>query len=155
MKIMEDSFHLGIKALILNQENELLLLKVNKELLRGSKNDSYWDIPGGRIQKGDTIESTIKREVKEETGLEIKEIQFYDMAISNIRIPVGDTDVGLILAVYTCKCINNKERIKLSREHVDFGFFNITQSSKLLQVKYPKNFTKKVENLHNFFEQKN
>lgn len=64
----EDSFHLGIKALIRNSDGKALLLKVNKEQLKGYSGEAYWDIAGGRIHKNSTVEETLRREVEEETG---------------------------------------------------------------------------------------
>lgn len=59
---MEDYFHLGVKALIQNAQKELLLLR---------RRSLVWDLPGGRIQKGETLEEALAREVYEETGLNI------------------------------------------------------------------------------------
>jgi ADP-ribose pyrophosphatase YjhB (NUDIX family) len=47
-------------GLVLNAEKEILFI------YRGNK----WDLPKGRIEKGETIESTAVREVEEECGIE-------------------------------------------------------------------------------------
>lgn len=143
MKPIEDCYHLGIKALIQNQKGEILLLKVNKAKLNGTRT-AYWDIPGGRVQRGDTIEATLIREIKEETGIEkVKNIMPFAMVLSNIRIPISPRDVGLILAIYKCS-INPKQTIVLSDEHVESGWFKSSEAAKLLEYKYPKEFTEKL-----------
>ena len=142
---MEDSFHLGIKALIRNSAGQILLLKVNKEKLKGFQGEPYWDIPGGRIQKGQTVEETLKREVEEEIGVtEITNVKPFSMVLSKIRIPQGEDSVGLILGAYTCEIPENSE-IKLSDEHTEVNWFIPLEASKLLEVKYPTEFTEKIK----------
>lgn len=143
----EDCFHLGIKALIRNREGKILLLKTNPAELKGYNGEPYWDIPGGRIQRGDSIEECLKREVKEETGItSIKSFKPFLMALSPLRIPVDDTDFGLILSVYLCE-VENIENIKLSKEHLSGEWFSPKEASELLEFKYPKEFTEKLSGL--------
>ena len=58
-----------VGALIFNQEGQVLLLRSHKW------RDKYC-IPGGHIELGETIEDALQREVKEETGLDIYDIEF-------------------------------------------------------------------------------
>lgn len=144
---MEDKFHLGIKALIRNSDGQILLLKVNKEKLKGFQDEAYWDIPGGRIQIDQAVEETLKREVEEEIGVkEITNIKPFSMVLSKIRIPQGDDSVGLILGAYICEIPENSE-IKLSEEHVEAKWFTSEETAKLLEVKYPVEFTEKIKEL--------
>lgn len=142
--MIEDSFHLGIKALILDFRGKILLLQVNPEAIRG-ENIKYWDIPGGRIAKGDTIEDTLKREIEEETGItHIQKMESFSWTLSNIRIPVDDGDVGLILAVFEVD-VENNPKIQLSNEHINYEWFTPQETADLLSVKYPKEFTNKIK----------
>lgn len=143
----EDVFHLGIKALIRNPEGEVLLMQVNPAKLNGERKD-YWDLPGGRVQKGDSVKDTLRREVLEETGIaEITNIQPVSMVLSNLRIPVGnDETVGLVLSIYACTVSDNIE-VVLSDEHISYDWFMPTQAAKLLRVKYPSDFCKIIADL--------
>lgn len=145
----EDVFHLGIKALIKNKEDKILLLQVNKKQLIDEPN-SYWDIPGGRIKRGKSIESTLRQEIQEETGIkDINKITPFMMVLSNIRIPrqlPDGKDIGLILSIYLCE-VYRDEKIILSKEHIKCKWFNFNEASKLLSYKYPKEFAEKVKKL--------
>lgn len=138
----EDCFHLGVKALIRNREGKILLLKVNTANFK-IPSPAYWDIPGGRIHRGSTIEETLRREVEEETGItDIRSFTPFSMVLSNIRIPDGETTVGLILGAYLCEV--EAAEIRISDEHLDFSWFSPKEAGKLLEFKYPKEFTDKI-----------
>jgi 8-oxo-dGTP pyrophosphatase MutT (NUDIX family) len=143
----EDIFHLGIKALIRDQQGEVLLMQVNPAKLNGEHKD-YWDLPGGRIQKGDSVEDTLRREVLEETGInELTSIQPVTMVLSNLRIPTGNNEsVGLILGVYACTVPDGIEII-LSDEHIAYEWYAPTKAAGLLRVKYPGDFCDVVAGL--------
>jgi ADP-ribose pyrophosphatase YjhB (NUDIX family) len=56
---------MGVKALILNN-NKFIVMHNN-----GVEED-LWELPGGRMEFGETVEETLKREILEETGLAVK-----------------------------------------------------------------------------------
>jgi nucleoside triphosphatase len=58
-----------VGALIFNPEGELLLIRSHKW------HDMYV-VPGGHVELGETLEEALRREVKEETGLEIHDLEF-------------------------------------------------------------------------------
>lgn len=58
---------IGATALVFNKDNELLLN------LRTDTNS--WGIPGGSMELYETIEETAVRELKEETGINAKQLQ--------------------------------------------------------------------------------
>ena len=53
-------------AIIPFPSNRILLVKRDTVPFKG-----YWALPGGRVDPGETVEQTIVREVKEETGLDV------------------------------------------------------------------------------------
>lgn len=134
-----DSFHVGVKALIFNAEGEVLLLERDHPIKK-----IYWDIPGGRLQKGESLMDTLVREVKEETGLDgINEFYPFTMVLTDIRIPIYDDSVGLIFSIFRCNLSRPFQPI-LSSEHINFGWFSPLEASQKLKAQYPIEFIEKL-----------
>lgn len=142
----EDCFHLGIKALI-KKDGLYLLLRVNPATLVRYSGEPYYDLPGGRIHVGETVEEVLRREVEEETGItDIQSFAPLNMVLSPLRIPVNGGDVGLILSVYVCE-IGEVGDIHISDEHLDFGWFSANQAAELLSYKFPREFVDMLRKL--------
>ncbi len=65
----EQPIMVGVGAVIEDDDGRILLVKHIPE--RGGFWQGKWICPGGRLEFGETIEEGIKREVREETQLEI------------------------------------------------------------------------------------
>jgi len=63
----------GVKVLLKNKEGKFLLLHRNWDKYPEVKKDNSWDIVGGRIEKGTPLLENLKREIFEETKLNLTE----------------------------------------------------------------------------------
>jgi len=82
--------------------------------LRKSQSDSIrphtWDLPGGQIEEGEQLEAGVRREVAEETALEISKPKLFHADARNARN--GEYWVVLF---YIAECFS--ETVRLSGEH--------------------------------------
>lgn len=62
-----------VGPLIYNDQGEIFLIQ-------NPKSGDFWTIPGGHIEWGEKMEETLIREVKEETNLDIDQIEFISAA---------------------------------------------------------------------------
>lgn len=86
----------GVKILLKNEEGKYLLLR--RSLEKYPEVQGRWDIVGGRIHPGTPLMENLRREVSEETRLEIfgnpKLIAAQDIFTNNARHIVRLTYVG-------------------------------------------------------------
>jgi len=139
----EKLFQVGIKALIANSKGEILVLDSGDWHMKNQTR--HWDIPGGRIQQGQSAMETLQREVEEETGInQVSNPEFFTTIFSNFKdMPVGDHMVGLILMIYKVEIPENS-KIVLSEEHSGYEWVSRQEAAKRLSYKYPEEFTKKL-----------
>jgi 8-oxo-dGTP pyrophosphatase MutT (NUDIX family) len=102
-------------ALIVDADNQLLLMK---------RSDSgCWGPPGGAVELGEAVEEAARREVLEETGLELGEGTFFGIFSGPqffYRYPNGD-EVYNISIVYLAHDWHGE--IHLNNEHTAWRWF--------------------------------
>jgi 8-oxo-dGTP pyrophosphatase MutT (NUDIX family) len=141
----EQLFQIGIKGLIRNEQGQILLLKIPA----WGGNPDYWDLPGGRMEPGETFEQTLRRELKEEIGVDYTgQPKHLATVLSHITIPVGDERVPLILMAYEVALPSDTEIILGEDEPEEaFDWVPVQQAAEALQRKYPAEFCATVAKL--------
>lgn len=75
----------GVKILLRNRKGKCLIVKRSEK--KYPEVGARWDIPSGRIDAGKTLLENLKREVKEETGLILREEPKLIAAQDILRVP--------------------------------------------------------------------
>lgn len=96
----------GVPAIIQNSKGEILMGKRTK---KGLFYPNMWGLPGGLIEFGETIEQTIKRELKEELGVESKVVK-YGKPI--VQLPNKKTQTQYLSTPVYCKITSGTPRPK-------------------------------------------
>lgn len=114
----------------------------------------YWDLPKGRIEKGETQIETIKREIQEEAGIgRVKHILGFSTWTSFFYRAKGEEKKnrkkkkkGLnIFKVVTYYLMETKTKsVKLSREHIDYKWLEFKKAHELLTYKQTKKVLEKA-----------
>ncbi len=115
-------------ALIFNPEGKIFLMKSHK--WKGK-----YVIPGGHIELGETIEKALKREIKEETGLDIFDIHFLNFQES-IFDKAYWKKKHFIFFDFSCK--TNSTKVTLNSEGQEYIWVPIEKALKLPVALYTK-----------------
>ena len=92
---------LGIGALIFDRDrSKLLLVQRGKEPLKG-----YWSLPGGIVEAGEKLEEGVRREVLEETGLEVEPVSMFEVFERITPDADGKTEYHFVLIDYLCRVV--------------------------------------------------
>ena len=105
-------------AIIPFSEDKILLIKRNTVPFKG-----YWGLPGGRMDPGETVEQTVVRECKEETGLDVEIVhKIGDYVEKGIK---DDVDYEYYPTCFLVETIGGEMKRQES-EIQDIKLFNLT-----------------------------
>jgi len=95
-------------------------------MVRTHKWSNLWGIPGGKIKWGETSETALQREIKEETDLEIEDIEFV-LAQDCIHSKEFYRDAHFILLNFTCRSKTDGP-VKLNSEAREFLWLELEKA---------------------------
>lgn len=106
-------------AVVVNERGEILLHR--------RSDNSYWSIPGGAMEPGETIRQTAIREVKEETGLDIEPTHLVGIYSNPAHVvEYSDGEVRQQFSVCFAAAVSGGQ-LATSEESLEVGFFSPEQ----------------------------
>ena len=102
--------------------NEVVVIKYKN----GNRREGYYDIPGGKIEKNELSNQTAIREMKEETGMDVKNLQY--KGIMTIEYP----DRIYIFDIFIAKEYGGEPQNSLENTSEWITINKLLQSEKIL-----------------------
>ena len=93
----------GVGAVIV-EEGRVLLVRRGSEPLKG-----HWTLPGGVLEVGESLVDGVKRETKEETGLEVEVIELIEL-LDRIHRHESRVRYHYVIADYLCRVTGGELR---------------------------------------------
>jgi len=94
----------GVGSVVVH-EGRVLLIRRGKAPLYGR-----WVVPGGTVELGETLEQALVREVREETGLEVRPVSFLTAFDRILRAADGRVAYHYVILDYLCERLGGELR---------------------------------------------
>jgi phosphoglycolate phosphatase-like HAD superfamily hydrolase/ADP-ribose pyrophosphatase YjhB (NUDIX family) len=111
-----------VGAVIFNDSAEILMIRTQKW-------SGLWGIPGGKIKFGETATEALGRELREETGLDVRDIRFV-LVQDCIRSKEFYREAHFILLNYTCRCSGRPE-VVLNEEAQEYQWVTLERAMQM------------------------
>jgi phosphoglycolate phosphatase len=108
-----------VGALIFNARGGVLMIRTHKW-------SGLWGIPGGKIKWGETSETALRREIREETALKVKNIEFV-LVQDCILSREFYREAHFVLLNYTCHCAGRPD-VVLNDEAREFRWVAVAEA---------------------------
>lgn len=132
IKDMENRFPVSIKG-VLTINDQFVLLKNERE---------EWELPGGRIEAGETPELCVVREIEEELGLKAAVATLLDTWLFEV-VPGKQ----VFIVTYACRATGvTSAQLQLSHEHKEVGLFSLEAA---LALNMPDGYKRSLSNYSN------
>lgn len=93
---------MGVGAVIV-EGGRVLLVERGQEPQKG-----WWSLPGGLLEVGERLEEAVRREVREETGLEVEVVSVAGVFERILRDASGRPEYHYVLLDYLCRVVGGQ-----------------------------------------------
>jgi 8-oxo-dGTP pyrophosphatase MutT (NUDIX family) len=103
-------------------------------LLKNERDE--WELPGGKLEKGEAIEACLIREIKEELNLSTR----IGRPLNNWVYFVND--IHVVIVTYELHIVDKSPDLKLSHEHKELRLF---QPADIGKLRMPDGYKRSIE----------
>ncbi len=121
---MDTKLFPALRAFIICNDKVLIIRESSR--YKGSPNHGKYDLPGGKIRPNERFDAALRREVKEETGLEIDLGKAF--SISEWRPEING--VRLHIVATFIECTTDTADVVLGQDHDDYIWINLQDFQK-------------------------
>ncbi len=116
-------FAIAVKSFIVDG-NKLLILKRRPDDVH---RPGVWEIPGGRIASGEDPYDGLRRETREETGLDIEPV-----CPLGVQHFTRDDGQRITMLIFYCRPV--RKEVRLSEEHTDYRWIDLVADAEQIPL---------------------
>jgi 8-oxo-dGTP diphosphatase len=136
----EKNWAVAVKAFLVS-DGKLLLVKRKQDNVQ---KPGIWEIPGGRLEAVESPFEGLKREIREEVGLEIT-------VLNPLKVHHFTRDDGQIVTLIVFLCQPKTTEIKLGEEHEAAKWMELEQAKRLITPFFHEEFVLYEKHFQNEF----
>jgi len=125
MKKGIDYIGVGVGGAIINEKEEILLFLRNSDPEKG-----FWSIPGGSVEFGESVETALIRELREELGVEVEVIRLLGLANHIIK----DESSHWLSPEFQVKIISGTPQNMEKNKHAKMKWFSLENLPEKLAI---------------------
>jgi 8-oxo-dGTP diphosphatase len=111
-----DYIGVGVGAIIVDEQGRLFLARRGPQ----AKNErGLWEFPGGAVEFGERLADALKREIREEYGIEIEVLELLDVA--DHILP--DEGQHWVSPSFICAIVSGEPAIREKAKCIEIGWF--------------------------------
>lgn len=116
-----------VRVVLKRRDGKILLLRRSK---CSRHNPSRWEFPGGGMGLSESLTEALRREIREETGLDVASGLPISFLFVGAWEPQPWPQSSLYAELYGASpyVVSDGDEIILSPEHEDFGFFTVEEA---------------------------
>jgi ADP-ribose pyrophosphatase YjhB (NUDIX family) len=99
-------------------DNKVVLLKNER---------GEWDLPGGKLEKGEMVETALKREITEELNVGVSVVKLLDVLNVSVK-----NQINVLVVLYHCQINGAVTDLRMSSESFDLRLFDRSQLPSIL-----------------------